>query len=104
MSAILKATSKSNTPAQAMPPDWCATAVISASGIGKRIRYVQPYSIEARQEPWAADRDLYAATGPPRPPASKSGGPSGLGRRSGDSTLHIAAAEPQNLPANAGIV
>src|SRR5438477_7168063 len=49
-------------------------------GIGhrKRIRYVQPYSIEARKEPWG--KDVLAGTRPPRP-TSKSGGTAGLGRR-----------------------
>lgn len=65
-------------------------------GVGhrKRIRYVQPYTIEARKEPWATDRELFAATRPLRPPVSKSGGTGGLGRRCGDSTLHTLAVDP----------
>lgn len=64
-------------------------------GIGsrKRIRYVQPYSIEARQEPWGRDLGLFDATRP-LPHVSTVGGSGCVGLRCIDRTLHTTAADP----------
>jgi hypothetical protein len=64
-------------------------------GVGhrKRIKYVQPYSIDARKEPWGKDLGLSAAIRRP-PRVFTTAGKGCLGRRCVDSTLHTAAADP----------